>query len=127
MKKRPHRSKKSSGGAGMAQAADPVLQSKERTALGFAIYGNLFMAGAGVLAAFLSNSQAILLDGMFSLIGFGAALIARRVSKRASGGPDRIHPFGYALEEPIFTTFRALSLLGLVTFAIINSSISIGI
>lgn len=102
------------------------LQDKERTALGFAIIGNLFMAGAGILAAILSNSQAILLDGMFSMIGFGAAVIARRVSKRAMIGPDRRRPFGYALDEPIFTTFRSLSLLGLVSFAIINAVFSIG-
>lgn len=90
-----------------------------------ATFGNLFMAGAGVLAAAVSNSQAILLDGMFSLIGFTAAIIAQRVSKRALAEPDRERPFGYALDESIFTTFRSLSLLGLVTFAIISALINI--
>lgn len=109
----------------MKQTADHTLQSKEQFALRLAMYGNLFMGAAGVLAAALSNSQAILLDGMFSMIGFTAAIIAQRVSKRALSEPDRERPFGYALDESIFTTFRSLSLLGLVTFAIISALINI--
>lgn len=90
----------------------------EGRALTIAMYGNLFMAAAGVLAGFASNSNAVMMDGLFSFIGFVSALLGRRISRKITAGPDRFRPFGYAADESIFVTFRSLSLLGLVTFAV---------
>lgn len=101
-------------------------QATEQRALGVSMVGTLFMGIAGIAAAILSNSQAILLDGLFSFVGFAAAIFARRVSRRVNQAPDRIRPFGYGADESIFTTFRALSLLGVVLFAIVNALRSIG-
>ncbi|WP_349357637.1 cation transporter [Stappia sp.] len=86
---------------------------------------NLFMGAVGVAAAVLSNSTAILVDGLFSLIGFLAAYLGQRISRRVDAGPDRIRPLGYAADEALFTTFRALSLLGLVVFAVATSAMQI--
>lgn len=93
----------------------------EARSLGVAMWANLFMALAGIAAALLSNSNAIMMDGLFSLIGFGSALLARRIARRVDAGPDKLRPFGYAADEAIFSTFRALSLLGLVLFAGANA------
>lgn len=98
-----------------------VEKRLESRSLGVAMWGNLLMAGAGLLAGLLANSNAILLDGLFSLIGFGSALLARRISRRIDAGPDNARPLGYAADEAIFATFRALSLLGLLLFAITNA------
>lgn len=87
-----------------------------------AMWGNLFMAAAGIIAGILSNSSAIMMDGLFSLIGFGSAFLGRRISMRIDAGPDKLRPFGYAADEAIFATFRSLSLLGLVLFAITNAA-----
>ena len=87
-----------------------------------AMIGNLFMGAAGVLAGVLSNSNAIMMDGLFSLVGFGSAFLGRRISLRIDAGPDKRRPFGYAADEAIFSTFRSLSLLGLVLFAISNAA-----
>ncbi|WP_170561721.1 cation transporter [Ruegeria sp. HKCCA5763] len=100
--------------------------ASEQRALTISMIGTLLMGLAGIGAAILSNSQAILLDGLFSFVGFAAALFARRVIGRVQKAPDQIRPFGYGSEESIFTTFRALSLLGVVLFAIINALRSIG-
>ena len=54
----------------------------EQRALAISKWGNLFMGAAGVLAAVLSNSSAVLVDGLFSLIGFAAAIIGARISAR---------------------------------------------
>lgn len=97
----------------------------ESRSLGVAMWGNMFMAAAGMLAGVLSNSNAIMMDGLFSLIGFGSALLGRRISRRIDAGPDKARPFGYAADEAIFSTFRSLSLLGLVLFAITNAIKSI--
>lgn len=97
----------------------------EQQALLVGMLGNLFMGACGLLAAALSNSQALLVDGLFSLIGFLAALIARRVNQRLDSGPDKIRPLGYAADESIFTTFRSLSLLVLVLVAAASALASI--
>nr|WP_295809336.1 cation transporter [uncultured Nitratireductor sp.] len=89
------------------------------------MWGNLFMSVAGILAAILSNSTAIMLDGLFSLIGFAAAFLGRRISRTVDAGPDRLRPLGYAADEALFSTFRALSLLGLVSFAVASAGMSI--
>lgn len=84
------------------------------------------MGAVGVLFAWLSNSQAVLMDGFFSLIGFAAAVAGVWVSARAIREPDYHRPLGYSAEESIFITFRALSLLGLVTFAASSAILTIG-
>lgn len=96
-------------------------QALESSALKVGMIGNLAMGAAGVLASVLSNSQALLVDGLFSLVGFFAAIVATKVSRQSSAAPDETRPFGYAADEAVFTTFRSLSLLGLVAFAFVNA------
>lgn len=105
----------------MAVPISDRKSSLESRSLGVAMWGNLFMAAAGLLAGAMSNSAAIMMDGLFSLVGFGSALLARRISRRIDAGPDKARPFGYAADEALFSTFRALSLLGLIAFAIANA------
>ena len=83
------------------------------------------MGLAGVLAAWLSHSQALLVDGLFSMIGFAAAVVGARVSASTRLAPDKTRPLGYAADESIYTTFRALSLLGLVAFAVGSAVLNI--
>lgn len=97
---------------------DPQIARLEGRSLMLAMWGNLFMGAAGIAAGFASNSGAIMMDGLFSMIGFGSALLARRISRRLDAAPDRLRPYGYAADEAIFVTFRSLSLLGLVLFAV---------
>jgi divalent metal cation (Fe/Co/Zn/Cd) transporter len=109
----------------MASVKPDAAQAAETRALNISMWGNLFMGAAGVLAAILSHSQAILMDGLFSIIGFTAAILGKRIARTAEAGPDRLRPFGYAADEAIFTTFRSLSLLGLVLFAVSGSAMQI--
>lgn len=101
------------------------MAARERHALMLSKWGNLLMGAAGVLAAWLSNSTAVLVDGLFSLIGFLAAVIGARVSETIHLAPDHRRPIGYAADESIYVTFRALTLLGLVVFAICNALLNI--
>jgi predicted Co/Zn/Cd cation transporter (cation efflux family) len=97
----------------------------EARSLAISMWGNLFMGVAGIVAAVLSNSTAILMDGLFSVIGFIAAWLGRRILRTVDAAPDKLRPMGYAADEAIFSTFRALSLLGLVLFAVATSGLSI--
>lgn len=92
--------------------------ARESRSLSIAMAGMLFMCVAGVAAGVAANSKAIMMDGLFSLIGFGSALLGRRVSRRLGNAPDKFRPMGYAAEESLFTTFRALTVVGLIVFAL---------
>ncbi len=110
------------GPSGDGTRADPATRRRvEDRSLIRAMCGNLFMAALGLLAGFLANSSAIMLDGLFSLVGFVSALLGRRVGRMAEAGPDRRRPFGYSADEAIFATFRSLSLLGLILFAVASA------
>jgi predicted Co/Zn/Cd cation transporter (cation efflux family) len=94
-----------------------ATQAIELRSLAVSKWANLFMAACGIFAAWLSNSEAILLDGLFSGIGFVSAIVAARVGVAVNQPPDRRRPFGYDADEAIYTTFRSLTLLGLIVFA----------
>lgn len=98
---------------------------RERSSMIIGMIGNLVMGCAGIIAGLLSNSTAVMLDGLFSVIGFTSALIGMRISQRLSRSPDKFRPFGYAAEESLFTTFRALTVLGLILFAVASAAMAI--
>lgn len=98
---------------------------REKRSMIVAMIGNVVMGGAGVAAGLLGNSAAIMMDGLFSTIGFVFAFFGLRVSQRLKNSPDNIRPMGYAAEESLFTTFRALTILGLIIFAAGSASISV--
>ncbi len=68
---------------------------------------------------------AVMLDGLFSVIGFTSALIGLKISRRLDRTRDKFRPFGYAAEESLFTTFRALTVLGLILFAVGSAAMTI--
>ena len=109
----------------MKTVSNEVAQKMERRAMITSMVGNLFMGLAGVYAGYLSKSQAILLDGLFSLIGFSAAYLGMRVARNAYRLPNKVRPFGYAADEALFVTFRSLTLLGLVLFAVAMAALNI--
>ena len=94
-----------------------ATQAIELRSLAVSKWANLFMATSGIFAAWLSNSEAILLDGLFSGVGFISAIVAARVGVAVNQPPDRRRPFGYDADEAIYTTFRSLTILGLIVFA----------
>ena len=97
----------------------------EHRAMDITRWANLGMGLAGAGAAWASNSQALLIDGLFSLIGYISAVFAMRISKTAHLGPDRLRPFGHAPEEVLYATFRSLALIGLVIFGIVQAVMGI--
>ena len=103
----------------------PNAIAHEKRAMDLTRWANLGMGIAGAIAAWASNSQALLIDGLFSLIGYISAVYAMRISETAHRGPDRARPFGYAADEALYSTFRALALLGLVLFGIAQAILGI--
>lgn len=89
----------------------------ERKALAITKWANLFMAFAGVAVSYLSHSDALLVDGLFSLVNFFSAIVAARIGARVFYEPNRSRPWGYDFDEAIYVTFRSLVLVGVLGFA----------
>ena len=63
-------------------------QDLERRALKLSIVGAAVMAGLGIGFAFLTRSEAILLDGFFSLINFAMGILSLKVARMVSQPDD---------------------------------------
>ena len=94
----------------------------ERKSLEIGKWGNFLMAIAGVVAALLSHSDALLIDGLYSGVNFFSAIIAARISVAVALPADRRYPFGYNAQEALYVTFRSLVLLGILIFAIFGAA-----
>ena len=80
----------------------------ERRALIVSIIGALVMAGLGIGFSLYTQSNAILLDGLFSLIGFAFGLVALRVARLVQQPDDTHYQFGYGSFEPLFNLIKGI-------------------
>ena len=106
-------------------ATDSSAESIESRALSTGKWGNLFMAFAGIAAAYLSHSDALLVDGLYSGVNFISAIVATKVAAAISRPADRLYPFGYDAYEALYVNFRSLILLGITSFAVLSAIIKI--
>jgi len=93
----------------------------ESQSLDIGKWGNLLMAVAGVVAAYLSHSDALLVDGLYSGVNFVSAIVAAWISITVARPADRGYPFGYDAYEALYVTFRSLVLLGIMAFAVFSA------
>lgn len=94
---------------------------QETRALTLSVVMNLVMAALGLGFGWISGSNAILLDGFFSLIGFAMALVTIRVARLVRQPADEHFHFGYAQFEPFLNTVKGLLMLGVAGFALAGS------
>jgi cation diffusion facilitator family transporter len=103
----------------MGNDATSNTAGTERKGLMLSVIGAVFMAVLGVGFFVLSHSQAVLLDGIFSLIGGAVGLITLRVATLIRRPDDERFHFGYAAYEPMVNLAKGL-LIGAVTlFALV--------
>lgn len=96
-------------------------QKVERFALRLSPVGYLVFGLLGVGFFLWSGSEAILLDGAYSLISLVMALGALRVSRLVRQKDSKRFPFGYAHFEPIINTLRVAVILGVDLFAVMSA------
>ncbi|RBI68940.1 cation transporter [Vreelandella sulfidaeris] len=96
------------------------MKTESRT-LAFSALMALLIGCAGIVATLASNSQAILLDGLFNLIYFSIALVTIKVSKLASRPDSESYPFGYSYFESLVNLCKGLLILGVSIFALVDA------
>ncbi len=105
----------------MMNAGKDNAAAVERQSLEIGKWGSLFMAVAGVAAAYLSHSDALLIDGLYSGVNFVSAIVAAAVGASVVKPADRRYPFGYGAYEALYVKFRSLVLLGIMVLAMFGA------
>jgi len=97
----------------------------ERTALILSAAMSLMMGTLGMTFAWLTNSQAILLDGLFNLIYVIIALVTIRVASLAAMPDTEKYPYGYAYFESLVNAGKGLLILGVSLLALGDSLLAL--
>jgi predicted Co/Zn/Cd cation transporter (cation efflux family) len=96
-------------------------ETHEKRGLWLSIIGALFMAALGIGFAILTSSNAVLLDGLFSLIGFAIGLVSLRVAMLVRRPDDEVYHFGYAAYEPMLNLSKGLLMAFVTIFALVSA------
>lgn len=101
-----------------------MIDKIEKRALKITVFVNFVMAIAGWITFYLTNSQAMLLDGNFSFILAIATIVAINISKNKHN-KTATFPFGSYVYEAAFVLTKGLLILGIITVAFSQNSIKI--
>ncbi len=93
----------------------------EKKAILTTIIGNAFMAVLGVSFAFYTNSNAIFIDGIYSLSDFIVGILALKVASLLAYNDNTENPFGYSIYEPILNLSKGLLIALIVVIAFFDS------
>jgi predicted Co/Zn/Cd cation transporter (cation efflux family) len=93
----------------------------ERRGLLASLFGSLTVGCVGVVFSKLSDSQAILLDGLFNMTYFATALFTMKVASLLRRGESEQFPMGYAFFEPLVNGFKGLLILGVSALALVGA------
>ncbi len=83
----------------------------EQRALKLSVIGTLCLALLALGFAYLTNSDAIMFDGVFSLIGFVMSVLTLYISRLVTRPDDELFQFGYAHLEPLLNVLKSLVIL----------------
>ena len=90
----------------------------EQTAYIISIVAGLFMAVLGFVFFYISNSQSIYMDGIFSLVNMAMATITLILSRKIVSYKSEKFQFGIGQAEPMLNVIKALIFLGVLIFSL---------
>ncbi|GLP96037.1 cation transporter [Paraferrimonas sedimenticola] len=93
----------------------------ERQYLLLAAAGNLLVGIVGLVVAFASDSEAILLDGLFNLTYFVSSLFAIKIAALLAAGDNDKYPLGYGYFEPLINGLKGVLVFGVALMALFSS------
>jgi cation diffusion facilitator family transporter len=94
---------------------------QEQRALRLSAWGQLFFGLLGFGFALFITSEAILLDGYFSLIAFVMSLLTMKVARLVQQPGDETFHFGYFGFEPMINLLKGLVILGVCGFSLASA------
>jgi cation diffusion facilitator family transporter len=97
------------------------MPQTEKRALKLNIAANGLFAAGGFGFALSTRSEAILVDGIYSLITLAFAVVSWRVADLVMRPDNERYPFGYVLYEPIVNLFKGLLLFIVAVYAFFSS------
>lgn len=89
----------------------------EQVLLRASIAAAIAFAVLGVAWGWWAQSQVILLDGAYALIGLGLGLLSLRAARLVEAGPTPKYPFGREALAPLIVGIQGMVLLGTFGFA----------
>ncbi len=95
---------------------------KEQKALRISLVGVVFFVVLALGFAIFTKSDAILFDGIYSLISFATALLTMRVAKLAERPDDEQFHFGYTTLEPTLNLFKSLITIVVCVYAAVEAA-----
>jgi len=93
----------------------------EQKALWVSSFGALLLAALGIGFALYSGSEAILLDGVFSILGFFMSLMTIYVARLVRRPDDEAFQYGYAHFAPLMNVLKSLVMATLCGFALLSA------
>jgi cation diffusion facilitator family transporter len=93
----------------------------ERRSLRVSIAGAIAFAVVGIIWGWWAESQVILLDGLYALIGLALGLLSLRAARLVEAGPTPKYPFGREALAPLMVGIQGMVLLGTFGFAAFDS------
>jgi len=107
----------------MNQATPPEGEREraEQRALRVSTAGALLLAVLGIGFAIHTGSRAILLDGVFSGLGFFMSLLTLYVSRLVHRPDDEVFQYGYAHFAPLMNVLKSFVMVALCGFALLSA------
>lgn len=97
----------------------------EQKALYFGVGINVFSSVLGIAFFAVTKSQTLFLDGFISLILCISTLISLVVTKIVNQKDSEKYPLGRYAIENVFLVFRAILMLGIITYTLVEGSYTI--
>ncbi|EQM33670.1 hypothetical protein N601_09785 [Rhodococcus erythropolis DN1] len=95
--------------------------TRERKALRYSLVVATALAVVAAFWGWISQSQVILLDGVYALIGMVLTALSLRVSRIADSGPTARFPFGKEALIPVVIAVQGMALLATLAYAAVEA------
>lgn len=93
------------------------VSGRERKTLRYSLMVATALAVMAAVWGWISQSQVILLDGVYALIGMVLTWMSLRVSRIADSGPTARFPFGKEALIPVVIAIQGMALLATLAYA----------
>ncbi len=107
------------------RSGDDVEERRERRGLRLSAVASAVLGVVGVVWGLAAQAQALLLDGVYGVIGTVLTLATIRAARLVSAGPTPRYPFGREALGPLMVGIQGLVLLGTLLYASVDAVLTI--